>query len=38
LIGEHAMNLKLTTWHHSLHPTKYPWEHAKWSKTFDHAA
>ncbi|GAB1211545.1 hypothetical protein ATERTT37_000668 [Aspergillus terreus] len=21
-----------------LHPTKYPWEHAKWNKTFDHAA
>ncbi|UCK58521.1 hypothetical protein AFCA_001375 [Aspergillus flavus] len=21
-----------------LHPTNYPWEHAKWNKTFDHAA
>jgi ubiquinol-cytochrome c reductase cytochrome c1 subunit len=21
-----------------LHPTKYPWEHEKWSKTFDHTA
>ncbi|KAJ4518282.1 cytochrome c1 [Exophiala dermatitidis] len=21
-----------------LHPTQYPWEHAKWTKTFDHAA
>ncbi|KAL1793008.1 hypothetical protein ACET3X_007990 [Alternaria dauci] len=21
-----------------LHPTQYPWEHEKWSKTFDHAA
>ncbi|KAH9860318.1 cytochrome c1 [Plenodomus biglobosus] len=21
-----------------LHPTKYPWEHTKWNKTFDHAA
>ncbi|KAA8643658.1 ubiquinol--cytochrome-c reductase catalytic subunit CYT1 [Aspergillus tanneri] len=21
-----------------LHPTAYPWEHAKWTKTFDHAA
>ncbi|KAL6709627.1 cytochrome c1 [Coniothyrium glycines] len=21
-----------------LHPTQYPWEHAKWNKTFDHAA
>lgn len=21
-----------------LHPTKYPWEHAKWLKTFDHQA
>ncbi|KNG49279.1 map microtubule affinity-regulating kinase 4 [Stemphylium lycopersici] len=23
---------------HSLHPTQYPWEHEKWSKTFDHGA
>jgi ubiquinol-cytochrome c reductase cytochrome c1 subunit len=22
----------------SLHPTAYPWEHSKWTKTFDHAA
>ncbi|KAL1640376.1 cytochrome c1 [Diplodia intermedia] len=21
-----------------LHPTQYPWEHAKWNKTFDHQA
>ncbi|OAP62178.1 cytochrome c1, heme protein, mitochondrial [Fonsecaea erecta] len=21
-----------------LHPTQYPWEHVKWTKTFDHAA
>ncbi|KAH7391732.1 cytochrome C1 family-domain-containing protein [Pyrenochaeta sp. MPI-SDFR-AT-0127] len=21
-----------------LHPTQYPWEHAKWSKTYDHGA
>ncbi|KAF2993315.1 cytochrome c1 [Curvularia kusanoi] len=21
-----------------LHPTKYPWEHTKWNKTFDHQA
>ncbi|OQV08981.1 hypothetical protein CLAIMM_13172 [Cladophialophora immunda] len=21
-----------------LHPTQYPWEHTKWTKTFDHAA
>ncbi|KAF2084184.1 hypothetical protein K490DRAFT_68968 [Saccharata proteae CBS 121410] len=21
-----------------LHPTQYPWEHAKWTKTFDHQA
>jgi hypothetical protein len=28
----------LTAWNHSLHPTQYPWEHAKWHKTFDHMA
>lgn len=21
-----------------MHPTQYPWEHAKWTKTFDHQA
>lgn len=21
-----------------LHATQYPWEHAKWNKTFDHQA
>jgi ubiquinol-cytochrome c reductase cytochrome c1 subunit len=33
--GEH---MQLTRGNHSLHPTKYPWEHEKWSKTFDHTA
>lgn len=23
---------------HSLHPTKYPWVHQNWFKTFDHQA
>jgi hypothetical protein len=23
---------------HSLHPTKYPWVHEQWFKTFDHDA
>ena len=23
---------------HSLHPTKYPWVHQQWLKTFDHQA
>lgn len=33
-------NLRFSFLRHSyrLHPTKYPWEHEKWTKSFDHQA
>lgn len=40
LAGDSAgrRNPGLTYLHCSLHPTQYPWEHAKWNKTFDSQA
>ncbi|PYH99922.1 cytochrome c1 [Aspergillus ellipticus CBS 707.79] len=36
LYGQEAF--AMTPAEEGLHPTAYPWEHAKWNKTFDHQA
>ncbi|OJD16548.1 cytochrome c1, heme protein, mitochondrial [Emergomyces pasteurianus Ep9510] len=36
LYGQEAF--AMTPAEEGLHPTKYPWEHVKWTKTFDHQA
>ncbi|KGM91543.1 cytochrome c1, heme protein, mitochondrial [Paracoccidioides brasiliensis Pb18] len=36
LYGEEAF--AMTPAEEGLHPAKYPWEHTKWTKTFDHQA